>query len=84
MPVLSGRQSKTLVEAPRSVFQQLSLQHQQALASHREAVTQHQQLVRDSISGGEQNFHYADILDPSDITEVVNTAALQGWRARWV
>ena len=57
VPVLSGRQSKTLVEAPRSVFQQLSLQHQQALASHREAVTQHQQLVRDSISGGEQNIY---------------------------
>ena len=78
VPVLSGRQSKTLVEAPRSVFQQLSLQHQQALASHREAVTQHQQLVRDSISGGEQNFYSDGYSRDTYITEVVNTARCRG------
>ena len=73
VPVLSGRQSKTLVEAPRSVFQQISLQHQQALASHREAVSQHRQLVRDSISGGDQNSTLADILEPPEITIELQT-----------
>ena len=51
VPVLSGRQSKTLVETPRSVLGQLSLQMRRALSRHQEAVTQHQLRVQDALAG---------------------------------
>ena len=53
IPVLSARQSGTnnLVETPRSVFQQLNIQMQQALARHREALNQHNKLVQEALAG---------------------------------
>jgi len=53
IPVLSGRQSgrDNLVETPRSVFQQINLQMQQALARHQQALNQHNQLVQEALAG---------------------------------
>ena len=50
VPVLSGRQSKTLVETPRSVFQQINLQMQQALSRHQEAINNHQRQVNTALA----------------------------------
>ena len=53
IPVLSARQpgKDNLVETPRSVFQQLNIQMQQALARHREALSQHNKLVQEALAG---------------------------------
>ena len=51
VPVLSGRQSKTLVETPRSVFQQINFQMQQALSRHQEAINNHQRQVQNALAG---------------------------------
>ena len=39
------------METPRSVFQQINLQMQQALARHQQALNQHNQLVQEALAG---------------------------------
>ena len=50
VPVLSGRQSKNLAETPRSVFQQINIQMQQALSRHQEAINNHQRQVQNALA----------------------------------